>query len=190
MSDFFYTFIPIFVAMDVAGLIPVFLTLTQGLSDKERSRVSWQAVITAFVISLVFIAAGQWVFEILGISIADFMIAGGILLLVLGIVEMLNLGPHKLAPNAHAGPVPLGTPLIAGPAVLTSLMILIGLRGYTMTLIALLINLLLVMLAFRQSHRLVQWMDRNGLRALSQVVSLFLAAIAVNLIHRGFQALH
>ena len=78
--------------------------------------------------------------------------------------------------------------LIIGPAVLTSLLILISLRGYTMTLLALMANLLLVSMAFKISGRLVKLIGQDGLRATSQVVSLFLAAIAVSMIRRGWSS--
>src|SRR5690348_919971 len=91
--DFLHTFIPIFVAMDVGGLVPIFLSLTKALSDEERRTVSIQALFTAFLLSVLFIAVGRWVFHVLGISVADFEIAGGVLLLVLAIVDMLDLAP-------------------------------------------------------------------------------------------------
>jgi multiple antibiotic resistance protein len=188
-KDFLYTFIPIFVAMDIGGVVPAFLSLTKNLTDLERRRVSTQALFTAFAISVIFVAVGRWIFRLIGISVADFEIAGGAVLLVLAIVEMLRLGKDVL-PSTHVGPVPLGTPMIVGPAVLTSLIILIPLYGYVLSLGALCANLLLVGLAFRQSRRLVRWFGEDGLRATSQVISLFLAAIAVSMIRRGLQSLH
>jgi multiple antibiotic resistance protein len=188
-ADFVYSFIPIFVAMDMGGLIPVFLTLTQDLTPREKRHVSGQALVTSFLISVVFIAAGQFIFRVLGISVADFLIAGGVLLLVFAIVEIIR-GEQKIASSGiHVGVVPLGIPLIIGPAVLTSLLILISLRGYSVTLLALMANLVLVGIAFKGSHRLVKLIGRDGLRATSQVVSLFLAAIAVSMIRRGIESL-
>lgn len=188
-KDFTYAFIPIFVAMDIGGLIPVFLSLTKNLSDVERRRVSVEALFTAFAISVFFVAVGRWIFRLIGISVSDFEIAGGVVLMVLAIVEMLRLG-KEILPSAHVGPVPLGTPMIVGPAVLTSLIILIPLYGYVLSLGALCANLILVGIAFRQSQRLVKWLGEDGLRATSQVISLFLAAIAVSMIRRGIQSLH
>ena len=188
--DFLYTFIPIFVAMDVSGLIPVYLSLTKGLSTEELRRVNLHAFITAILISVLFIAVGHWIFDLLGITVPDFEIAGGLLLLVLAIVELVGGGMKERLPNAQVGAVPLGTPLMVGPAVLTSLIILIPLRGYELTLLSLVLNLLIVAIAFRLSRRLVQWIGENGLRATSQVISLFLAAIAVSMIRRGVQGLH
>lgn len=187
--DFAYTFIPIFVAMDVSGLVPVYLSLTKGLSDEDRRHVNLQALFTAFLISVLFIAVGKLIFKVLGISVSDFEIAGGILLLVLAIAEMLYGETRTAGPGVHVGAVPLGTPLMVGPAVLTSLIILIALRGYWMTLFALSVNLLIVMIAFSQSRHLVRLIGEQGLRAVSQVISLFLAAIAVSMIRRGIHPL-
>ena len=187
--QFLYVFIPIFVAMDIGGIIPVFLTLTRNLDDTQKRQVEIQALATAFAISVIFVAVGRWVFQVIGISIADFEIAGGIVLLVLAILEMLHVG-RDIAPSAHVGAVPLGTPMIVGPAVLTSLIILIPLYGYPLTLGALFINLLIVGIGFRYSRRLLAWLGEDGLLALSQVIALFLAAIAVSMIRRGFQSLH
>ncbi len=190
LKDFIYSFLPIFVAMDIWGVLPVYITLTKDLTSAEKQTVSWQALGTAFLISIAFIVAGQFIFRVLGISEAEFKIAGGVLLLVFAVLEIVR-GEHKLsAPGLHAGAVPLGTPLIAGPAVLTSLLILISLRGYTLTLMALMANLLIVSFAFRFSQRLVKLIGQDGLRATSQVVGLFLAAIAVSMIRRGIQDFH
>jgi multiple antibiotic resistance protein len=187
-KDFIYSFIPIFVAMNIGGILPAFLSLTKDLNLAEKRQVSTQALITAFLISVAFILAGQFIFQILGITSADFKIAGGLLLLVLAVVELVQGEQHLVASGVHVGAVPLGTPLIVGPAVLTTLLILISLRGYPMTLIALMANLLLVGLAFKYSHLLAKLIGPNGLRATSHVVSLFLAAIAVSMIRRGIES--
>jgi len=189
LTNFIYSFIPIFVAMDIGGLIPVFLTLTQGLTPEEKRLVSWQALVTSFLISVVFIAAGRFIFRVLGISAADFLISGGVLLLVFAVVEIVRGEQKIVASGVHVGVVPLGIPMIIGPAVLTSLLILISLRGYSVTLLALMANLVLVSIAFKISHRLAKLIGRDGLRATSQVVSLFLAAIAVSMIRRGIESL-
>ena len=180
-----YTFIPIFVAMDIPGLVPVFVSLTQGLSEGQIRRVALQALFTALAISLAFLAVGKFIFQVLGITSSDFQIGGGLLLLVIGVAEIFRSGAQKRIPNPDVGPVPLGTPLMVGPAVLTSLLILVPLRGYTSTLVALMANLILVGGAFHASRRLITWAGEHVLGAVSQVIGLFLAAIAVSMIRRG-----
>jgi multiple antibiotic resistance protein len=188
-TDFLYSFIPIFVAMDIGGLIPIYIGLTRSLSAADRRRVNMEALATAFIISVTFVLVGRSIFAMLGISAEDFMIAGGVLLLILAIMEMVKGEAREAAGGGKSGVVPLGTPLIIGPAVLTSLLILIPLHGYAATLLALAANLLLLAIAFKFAHRMVEVIGEKGLRAVSQVISLFLAAIAVSMIRRGIQGL-
>lgn len=189
LVSFGYAFIPIFVAMDIPGLVPVFVSLTQGLTPRETRRVALQALLTALVISIAFILVGKFIFRVLGITASDFQISGGLLLLMIGMLEIFQAGAPQRPPSPHVGPVPLGTPLMVGPAVLTSLLILVPLRGYAATLAALAMNLLLVGSAFRGSRLITQWVGEHGLRAVSQVIGLFLAAIAVSMIRRGWQTM-
>src|SRR5687768_16170037 len=118
--QFIYAFIPIFVAMDVPGLVPVFVSLTQGLTQEESRRVAYQALGTALAVSVAFLLVGKFIFRVLGITVSDFQIAGGLLLLMVGMLEIFQGGALKRAPSLHSGSVPLGTPLMVGPAVLTS----------------------------------------------------------------------
>lgn len=183
--DFVQAFIPLFIAIDIAGLLPIYLSLTRNLSDAERQRVTSQAILTSCGISLLFMALGAWMFRWLGISSGDFQIAGGILLLVFAITEILQRGPRDLPAASEVGVVPLGTPLIVGPAVLTSLLILTPKYGYRTTLLALLANLTLVALGLIFSRSFARWLHENTLRAISQVINLLLAAIAVSLIRKA-----
>ena len=188
MDNFLHVFIPLFVAIDVFGLVPVFLSLTHGMAEGERRRVAYQAILTALLVSIFFLAVGTWIFKVLGISLADFQVAGGLLLLVFAVLEILDRGGREsVLPNFSAGVVPLGIPLIVGPAVLTSLLILAPLHGYMLTLTALGLNLLIVALTLSFTRILAQGLGKNGLRAVSQVIHLFLAAIGVSLIRRGLQ---
>lgn len=189
--NFVYAFIPIFVAMDISGLIPIFVSLTRGLPDHQIRRVALQALGTAMAISIAFLGVGKFIFQVLGITVADFQIAGGLLLLMVGMLEIFHGGATEMRlPNPDVGPVPLGTPLIVGPAVLTSLLILVPLHGYPATLTALFVNLLLVGAALHEGRQLVRLVGDQGLRAVSQVIGLFLAAIAVSMIRRGWQNQH
>src|SRR5205809_6325778 len=86
------------------------------------------------------------------------------------------------------GIVPLGMPLIAGPALLTALLVLVDTVGLLFTLVSLLVNLALVAIAFCNAERFTRWMGKQGLRGVSKIIALLLAAIAVSLIRRGWHA--
>jgi len=99
----------------------------------------------------------------------------------------LDLSGHNRYAGESFGVVPLGMPLIAGPALLTALLILVDTVGIIFTLLALLVNLLLVGFGFRYADHLTRWMGPQGLKGASKLISLLLAAIAVSLIRRGWQ---
>ena len=182
----FVAFIPIFVAIDPIGLVAVFMGLAGNASREERHRQGLIAIFTALCIAVGFIFLGKIIFVALGITVADFQVAGGLILLGLAGRELLNLGSTDRGPSADFGVVPLGMPLIAGPALLTALLILVDTVGLVFTLISLLINLALVAVAFWNADYVAHWMGRQGLRGVSKIVALLLAAIAVSLIRRGW----
>jgi multiple antibiotic resistance protein len=84
--------------------------------------------------------------------------------------------------------VPLATPLVVGPAVLATLLILIDQYNVLMVAFAFIVNLLITWLLFAQANRLVKWLGHGGVLAISKIFALLLAAIAVSMIHRGIKA--
>ncbi len=190
MSDiaekFMRAFIPLFVAIDPVGLVAIFLALSQGASPESRRHIARQAAWTAGAVSLLFLFLGQTIFTALGITVNDFEVAGGLLLFALAAREVLQRSvPAPQAISEDFGVVPLGMPLIAGPATITTLLLIAQTVGVMVALVALAANLVLVVLAFAFSERLGQLIGATGLRALSKIIALLLAAIAVNLIRRG-----
>ncbi len=181
----FLALIPIFVAMDAMGVLPIFISFTEGFSPRQVRQIVWQSIGTASLVSIGFIFLGQGIFSVLGITVADFQVAGGLLLLVISITDIITSEKERRMPLPSAGAVPLGVPLIVGPAVLTTLLMLIPIYGVATTLVALGLNLLLAAVVFFNAHRLTRLLGPTGTKAISKVVSLLLAAIAVMMIRRG-----
>ena len=177
--------IPIFVAVDAIGVMPIFVSLTEELDTKEKRRIIAQSMVTAATLAITFIFIGKAVFRFLGITIGDFMIAGGAILFCIAITDILNPIKKRRIPSAGLGAVPLGTPLIVGPAVLTTSLIIISEYGVTATLISVVANILLAGLIFLSSGFLIKILGEAGTKAISKIVSLLLAAIAVMLIRKG-----
>src|SRR5215216_6142397 len=182
---FFVAFIPIFVAIDAVGLVAMFMGLAGDAPREQRQRQGCIAVFTALCVSVGFIFLGKIIFSALGITVADFQIAGGLILLILAARELVTFGPPDRGGGDEFGIVPLGMPLIAGPALLTALLILIDTVGLIFTLVSLLVNLALVAIALCNADRFSRWMGKQGLRGVSKIIALLLAAIAVSLIRRG-----
>ncbi len=197
-ADLLLSFIPIFVAMDAIGVLPFVLSLTQDMGTQERTRTVRYAILTALGLGLAFIIVGKSIFWLLGISVADFLVAGGIILLVLSINHLIRGKLVEIEPTIGQqtiGVVPLGTPLIVGPAVLTTLLLLIdqysvqGTLGIIVVIIAFIVNLAIAWLIFAQSSRVARLLRAGGMTALSKIASLLLAAIAVKMISLGIQGI-
>jgi len=181
------TFIPIFVAMDPFGLLPMFTSLTREMSAKEKNDVVRFSTLTALVISIAFAFIGDGVFKVLGITVDDFKIAGGLLLLFIAITELLGRGQRNREPQ-DVGVVPLGVPMLVGPAVLTIVIVLIDNYGIAATVLSLVINLTIVFVVFSAEQKITKIIGKNGLIAISKVVALLLAAIAVMMIRLGLES--
>jgi multiple antibiotic resistance protein len=186
IQKFFLAFIPVFVAIDPIGLVAIFLGLGTSASREQRERQALLGIFTALGIAIGFIFLGKIIFAALGITVADFQVAGGLILLGLAGRELLSLGPQDRGGGGEFGVVPLGMPLIAGPALLTALLILVDTVGLVFTLISLLVNLGLVAIAFCYADQFAWWMGKQGLRGVSKIIALLLAAIAISLIRRGW----
>ncbi|MBU2541768.1 MAG: MarC family protein [Candidatus Omnitrophica bacterium] len=185
IKNILLAFIPIFVAVDAIGVLPIFVSLTRGLIKEDKSKIIIQSIITALCLAVGFIFLGKGVFEFLGISLGDFMVAGGAILFCIAIIDILSPGKRRRLPAKELGAVPLGTPLIVGPAVLTTSLIIIPEYGLFATLIAIFLNILLAGLVFSSSEILIKRLGEAGSKALSKVTSLLLAAIAVMMIRKG-----
>ncbi len=185
-TKFIIAFIPLFVAIDAIGMVAIFIGLGANVDAKRRQQEAMLGIGTALAISVGFMFLGKLIFKALGITVADFQVAGGLLLLVFAVRDLLDIGGEKRTTTESFGVVPLGMPLIAGPALLTALLVLTDTVGPTYTILALLANLLIVVLVFRYADYFAKWMGKQGISGVSKLVSLLLAAIAVSLIRRGW----
>ncbi len=181
------TFIPIFIAMDPFGQLPIFTSLTSEMSAKDKGNVIRLSTLTALIVSIAFVFIGQGIFKVLGITVDDFKIAGGILLLCIAIMELLGREERQKAPQ-EIGVVPLGVPMLVGPAVLTIAIVLIDNYGVTATILSLVLNLIIVFIVFSSEHKITKLIGKNGLIGMSKVVMLLLAAIAVMMIRLGLES--
>jgi multiple antibiotic resistance protein len=174
--------------MDAVGNLPIFLSLTQEIEPKHRSRIVRLATLTALGVGLGFVALGRAVFALLGIEETDFLIAGGIILLILSVRYLITgkvIETQDVSVSETIGVVPLGTPLIVGPAVLTSLLLLIGQYPIAIVLSSFILNLAIQWVLFTQATRIVAFLGRTGTTAISKIIMLLLAAIAVKMIREG-----
>jgi len=188
IADFWLCFVPLFVAVDAIGVLPMFMGLTDGLGPPQRKRVIVQSVVVATIVGLAFLAIGQAVLGLLGITVPDFMVAGGSLLFVLSVRDLLSLEKVGRALDTESlGAVPLGVPLIVGPAVLTTTLLLTNSYGRLLTALTLIVNIGIAGVLFGLSGSIIRVLGTTGARTVSKLASLLLAAIGVMMVRRGVE---
>ena len=185
LKPFLVSFIPLLVALDAPGTLPLYVGMTEGVKKQERKKIVRQSIVTAFLVTIGFILLGQAIFNALGILVEDFMIAGGLILLIIAVTDVVRAGERKMERSPEFGVVPLGTPLIAGPGTLTTALVLVGTNGYAPVVLSLIVNLLIAWLIFSQAERIIKLIGLSGSRAFAKVASLILAAFAVKMIRAG-----
>jgi len=185
LKNILLAFIPVFVAVDSIGVLPIFINLTEGLSQARRQKIIRQSIYTALMVAIGFIFLGRFIFNILGITVGDFLVAGGIVLFVLAINDLIAQKKRLSVSIETLGAVPMGVPLIVGPAVLTTSLMIIHTYGLIPTLISILINILIAGIIFSSATRLIKLLGEPGTKALSKITSLLLAAIAVMMVRKG-----
>lgn len=192
-EPFLLAFIALFVAVDALGNIPLFISLTEGANKKARSRVIRDSVTTATLMAVVFMFAGKAVLRFIGITIPDFQIAGGALLFIISVRLLLPGAVKTFHSDTHndkeLGVFPMGTPLITGPAVLTTSLICVDSYGSVATFIAILSNMVIVWFSLAKSDLFMKLIGPGGLRAVAKIMYILLAAIGVMMVRRGVLAL-
>lgn len=190
-TDLTLAFAPLFFAMNVVGVIPIFLNITEDLNPVERAHLTRNACFAVLGVSVLFIFAGSALFAAMGITADDFRVGGGIIILIIAIVDLIfKVEKSRRDPSVDIGGlgvVPVGIPLIVGPAALTTMLMLVDRYGYFMTIVVLAINLALVYGIFSKSYLIVRVLRPGGIKVFSKIASLFLAAIAVMMIRVGIE---
>jgi len=181
------TFIPLFVAMNAFLIIPIFISMTKEMSAPKKQKVIRDSILTAAIVSLSFMALGEAIFGILGITGDDFKIAGGLLLLILAILDLTQHIEQRMKPDVKMGVVPIGVPLIVGPAVLTNILLLVDHYGVIPTVIALMLNLFIVWISLRNAEGIIRIVGKGGIVGISKVMALLLAAIGIMMIRLGIE---
>jgi multiple antibiotic resistance protein len=181
------TFIPLFVAMNVFMLIPIFISMTKEMTIPKRQKVILDSILTAIIVSVSFIALGEVIFKILGITADDFKIAGGLLLLVLAMLDLTHHIEERMKPDVKMGVVPIGVPLIVGPAVLTNILLLVDHYGIWPTIVSLVLNLFIVWISLKNADGIIKVVGKGGIVGISKVMALLLASIAIMMIRLGIE---
>ncbi len=193
-------FLPLFVAINIPGILPLYIGMTETFTAQDRRRLLVGALGAALVLAVLMLFAGQVIFDTLGITLNDLRVGGGLILLVIAVTD-LAFGDVK---NRRGGEkedrkkveavaretgdlpvVPLGIPLIIGPGAITTILISDGQFGWGITLASIVLNMALVFVVFTFGPSILRLFGPGTSKAVAKVASLFLAAISVAMIRAG-----
>ncbi len=192
------TTISLFVMVDPFAVIPVYLTLTEKMSHAERSHVRFKASLVALGILMLFALTGMAVFQVFGITIPAFRIAGGILLLKLG-MEQLGGDRTRVKPEEEEESLerddisifPLATPLLAGPGAISTVVLYASRAPSTVRVVSLALSIIVALgvthVILKFSPYVVKYLGRTGLNLMTRIMGIILCAVGVQFIIDGLR---
>ncbi len=188
LVDILKSIVMLFIVLDPIGTTPYYQAFTARLSGGERARVLRLTIVVAALMLLAFAIIGDAIFRLLNITLADFKVAAGLLLLIASLALLLEapLGFLRGEPERMAI-VPLATPLLAGPAAISVTLLIKYTAGSHVAVIAITVNMMLTYMILALSDSIVRLLGRQGLLILDKFMSLLMAALAVSLIRQGVE---
>ncbi|MGD9865425.1 MAG: MarC family protein [Pseudodonghicola sp.] len=194
-------FVTLFVIVDPIGLTPLFLALTQGMTQAQRRAIGLRACITAAILLTLFAGFGEAVLGFVGISMPAFRIAGGILLFLTALDMLFERRSKRREDQAgdddqdhHPDPsiFPLAIPLIAGPGAIASMILLVGqvqgLAGFAMVVGVMLAVLTLLFTLFLIAGFFERLLGKTGIVVVTRLLGMLLAALSVQFVLDGLRA--
>lgn len=205
IDDAFYVFVALIALINPISTAAVFVTLTEGRSPEEQTRIANRATIVAGITLIAFAFIGEALLKALGVELGAFKIAGGLLLLKVAFNMVFATPPdHRqtarqakatMAPSSDPSVFPLAIPIITGPGALTASVALINaspghplLNAATFVIVALIV-IAITYFVMRGSETLTKWFGETGIDAVGRVVGIIVAAIAVQLVVNGVSSL-
>ena len=181
--------IALFIVVDPLGSVPIFIGLTQDMDKSQRKKTYQLATVTGLILLTVFSLVGQNILVLFGISLDSFMIAGGVLLLIVAIELLIKGGwRQQTVVSESVGAVPIGCPLLVGPGAITTSILNIQAYGILATLISVLLTFVIVWLILRFIDPIYRILGKNGSLVITRVMALLIASIAVQYILEGVKS--
>ena len=185
MEQIIETFIALFVVMDPIGNLPIVINLTKGMPAKEVRKNIDRSVFVAGVLLYAFLFLGLRIFGLFRINLDSFQIAGGIILLIIGILYVFGTSMKYVRHHSNDLSVPIGTPLLTGPGVIATTIILVKENGTVVTVTAAFLTLLATYVILINAAKLYKILGEHWTNVISRVMGIILAAIAIRFITEG-----
>jgi multiple antibiotic resistance protein len=178
--------IVLFIIVDPFGNIPIFVGLTDKMTENQKRKVFNTACLVGFILLLVFAFTGQEIFNIFGVSIYSFEMAGGILLLIIAIRILISGNMHEDVESPESiGAVPIAIPLLVGPGAITTTIFNLQAYDVYVTALAVLVVMVITWVILRFMYKVYRVLGKTGSLVIARVMALLIAAIAVQYILIG-----
>ena len=186
LIEFLQAFVALFVVIDPIANVPIFLSLTQNMSKKERREAVNKAIIIAFGLLIAFALVGNYIIKFLAIKLESFMIAGGLLLLVISFDMLMGeMTRTRRVVKEDIAVVPMATPLLAGPGAITTTIYFINVSSTLIIVLAVILAILASAAILHIGEEMHRILGRNACRAFTRIMGLILAAFAIDLVRKG-----
>jgi multiple antibiotic resistance protein len=198
----FTVFMGFMAMLNPLGNLPIFLGMVEGFDAETQKKVALRATLAAFIIITIFCIFGHIIFQMFGITLPAFQIAGGIIVFIIGF-QMLNAQANTLHTHSKAEKEskveqanqmaisPLGIPLLAGPGTISTAMNFVGadktILNVVLVIIIFAIMCIITYVLFVSSRKIAKMIDPNLLRVVSRIMGLILAVIAVQMMINGIE---
>jgi len=198
LTFFLLTFTSFFTLLNPLGVMPVFLTMTASLTEKERAKTAKRAVIASFITLLIFAFSGQFMFNFFGISVDSFRIAGGIIFFFMG-QDMLQARLSKIKVDdseikeyiSDISITPLAIPMISGPGSITNAIVLMqdaqGITFKAVLIAAIAVNLVIMYLMLWGGSKITRFIGETGQKLMTRIMGLIVMVIAVEFFFTGLK---
>jgi multiple antibiotic resistance protein len=189
ISQVLYSFSTLLIILDPFLGLAVFSALTKGMSIKEKFREATVASGVAFSLLIIFMLTGIWLLHLLDIQFGAFKVAGGLILLMLGVQAVLGLEFTKKQTHTKVAAVVIGTPLLCGPGAMTAITVLSEKHGYLPAAIGALGATYVTWILLTYSHKIEKFVGQRVIEVVSRVMGLILSALAIQFIYNGIMLL-
>jgi multiple antibiotic resistance protein len=179
-----YSAVLLFFIFDPFASLPIFMAMTKDQSEKERMRSANNAVLVSTILFVIFALVGTLLLDLFGVSVDGFRIAGGIVLLLMAVEIIFGLSFTKAGEKDVAWVI-VATPILTGPGVITTAILLVSKFDVVTTLLAGAFALIVTWLLLHNSIYIVRLVGNNAIEIFSRVIGLLLAAVAVEYIMQG-----
>jgi len=177
--------VALFIVVNPLGSVPIFMGLTKNMDESQRRKTFQLATVSGLILLTVFSLLGQNILLLFGISLNSFMIAGGVLLLVVAVRLLIVGGWSEQIVSESVGAVPIGCPLLVGPGAITTSILSLQSSGILTTLLSVLLTFIIVWLILRFIDPIYQVLGKNGSLVITRVMALLIASIAIQYILQG-----